>query len=501
MTTQWKSGLMSILLLASLSSSFPAQAVIPVSLTRTPAPYTSKEITAIKSYLFANIASEDHVIIKEMDGTTMQALSGAVIASPSHHLQTFSQDYVFHWIRDSALTMREVTALYAAASVSERMRLRPYLINYLQFERKLQKLSSPYSNSVLGEPKFNLDGSLYVGPWGRPQNDGPALRAATILDMAQLFLEEGNESYVRDTLLPMITDDLDFICERWGDANFDIWEEVYDQDHFFNKMVQRKALLQAAVMLRRLGDIQRADNYFSVATQLAASLERHWNPARGYFSETVNQQSYKGGGLNSAIILAVLYGNTGNSADAFAVNNDRVMSSVYFIRNSFAGLYKINLDRPHQPPFLGRYPSDIYDGDQFIYGNPWFLTTNALAEYYYTLAAVYLEQNSINITNNNQLFFRQIDKKLFDRIEVVSLSSNPGLFYTMIAAMVKEGDQLLEAVKAYSACYTPYSCLHLSEQLDRSSGKQTSASDLTWSYATLLSALQAREKITFFNRG
>src|SRR5688500_16671266 len=33
------------------------------------------------------------------------------------------------------------------------------------------------SLDFLGEPKFQADGSAFNDPWGRPQNDGPAIRA------------------------------------------------------------------------------------------------------------------------------------------------------------------------------------------------------------------------------------------------------------------------------------------------------------------------------------
>jgi glucoamylase len=37
---------------------------------------------------------------------------------------------------------------------------------------------------------------------------------------------------------------------------------------------------------------------------------------------------------------------------------------------------------------------------------------------------------------------------------------------------------------------------HISEQIDRNSGAQKNAKDLTWSYANILSAMKEREKVT-----
>ena len=144
------------------------------------------------------------------------------------------------------------------------------------------------------------------------------------------------------------------------------------------------------------------------------------------------------------------------------------------------------------PPLLGRYPSDVYDGNHFVYGNPWILTTNALAEYYYTLAKTYLRLGKITITKDNILFFQQLNPGMADREEVIFSLSNPDRFNFIVNSLVKEGDKTLEAVQQYAVCYGDNSCLHFAEQVDRSSGAQASARDLTWGYSSLLAALQAR---------
>ena len=38
---------------------------------------------------------------------------------------------------------------------------------------------------------------------------------------------------------------------------------------------------------------------------------------------------------------------------------------------------------------------------------------------------------------------------------------------------------------------------HIAEQIDRNNGNQKSANDLTWSFANILSAMQARDKASF----
>lgn len=455
-------------------------------------PYSSSELETIKQYLFDNLTTEDHVIVKNSNGDNIRSIPGAILASPSNHGQTFIQDYQFHWTRDAAITINEIIYLYAHASSSEKQKLKKYLINYVNFERKAQSQISRPGEQTLGQPKFNIDATIWEGEWGRPQNDGPGLRATAMTAIANLFLQEGDEKYVRDNLIGVITTDLDYVAANWRASNFDLWEEVNDADHFFNKMVQRKGLIAGADFLKRMGDNQRAVTYLAVANEITESLQKHWSDGRGYFTETVNQQYFKGGGINTSIILGVLHGSLDDPNDLFAVNNERVMNTIYFIRNAFSGLYRVNIDHDLNPPVVGRYPNDVYDGYQNEYGNPWVLTTNALAQYYYTLANVYLKQGTIPITKGNILFFRQIDSLWGEKEEVVLRTANPEKFYAIIKGLIAQGDQALANVKRYAQCYDNRSCLHFAEQIDRTSGNQTSAKDLTWGYASILSAMQSR---------
>jgi glucoamylase len=64
--------------------------------------------------------------------------------------------------------------------------------NYISAQAYLQTVSNPsggLSSGGLGEPKFNADESAFTGSWGRPQRDGPALRAtALMVDQQRLYI-------------------------------------------------------------------------------------------------------------------------------------------------------------------------------------------------------------------------------------------------------------------------------------------------------------------------
>ena len=63
--------------------------------------------------------------------------------------------------------------------------------DYAALQSKLQHTSNPSGTfddlSGLGEPKFEADGSAFVGSWGRPPRDGPALRAITLMAYVRAY--------------------------------------------------------------------------------------------------------------------------------------------------------------------------------------------------------------------------------------------------------------------------------------------------------------------------
>lgn len=86
----------------------------------------------------------------------------------------------YTWTRDSALVFKAIVERFANEYDGD---LQNEIVNYIVSQSKLQTVSNPsggLSNGLgLGEAKYNVDGSAFTGGWGRPQRDGPALRAIT----------------------------------------------------------------------------------------------------------------------------------------------------------------------------------------------------------------------------------------------------------------------------------------------------------------------------------
>jgi glucoamylase len=70
--------------------------------------------------------------------------------------------------------------------------LQTIIEEYINAQADLQTVSNPsgdLSNGAgLGEPKFNVDLTAFTGAWGRPQRDGPALRAIALIDFGNWLI-------------------------------------------------------------------------------------------------------------------------------------------------------------------------------------------------------------------------------------------------------------------------------------------------------------------------
>ena len=110
---------------------------------------------------------------------------------------------------------------------------------------------------------------------------------------------------------------------------------------------------------------------------------------------------------------------------------------------------------------------------------PWYLCTLAVAEQLYDALIVWNQVGSLNVTSTSLAFFQQFDSS----VTAGTYASSSTTFTTLTSAIKTFADGFVAVV----AKYTPSSGA-LSEQYDKSSGSQLSASDLTWSYASALTA-------------
>lgn len=308
----------------------------------------------------------EKIIEKIIENTESAPKKGIIIASPSDE-----PDYKYHWVRDSALVMRPFLKEY---NISKNSKFFYFIMNYLEIESKLQDLPG---KSGLGEPKFEIDCSPYTKEWGRPQNDGPALRGSILIDIITTFKDD-YDSIIDTLIVPMLVKDLLYICDNYNKPSFDLWEENYGW-HWYTRMVQCKFIKKAMKMDHLIGTIITYDKLNNVYIDLLNALQDHINGNSIISSFNTSGEIIKY--EDAANILAYCHIDFDKDIlEKFPINllNHTVTNLIEFFRNK----YKI-----HDIHYIGRYQNDSYYGGQI-----WIICTLALAQYY-----LYLYKNGVGL--------------------------------------------------------------------------------------------------------
>lgn len=224
--------------------------------------YVTKELPIAQAGLLANIGSNG--------AKSSGAHPGIVIASPS----TSNPDYLYTWTRDSSLVFKALVDQLIASGGST-MSMSSLIDMFVTAEANIQQVTSPSGNVTtggLGEPKFMINETAFTGAWGRPQRDGPALRATTLITYANWLLQQDNVFYVTSALWPVIQLDLDYVASSWNLSTYDLWEEVYAYS-FFTSAVQHRALREGSALAATLGHSDLESNYASQADRLLCFLQ------------------------------------------------------------------------------------------------------------------------------------------------------------------------------------------------------------------------------------
>jgi glucoamylase len=289
---------------------------------------------------------------------------------------------------------------------------------------------------VLGEVRYNADGTLDFLRWSRPQHDGVAARALTCLR----YLGKGAVlPEAEETVAALLRQDLAYTLKYAGAACVDIWEEE-SAEHYYTLLVQDAALKQGSAWMRDRGDGALGDQMMEAARRLDDRLEDFWSAEKGYYLSRImpaGQATEKE--LDLAVILGVLHAGRGNGRHS--AGDVRAASTLEALEQVFAADYALNRE-VGAGLALGRYRNDVY-----FSGGAYFFCTFGAAEFYYKRAVAIRE---------------------------------PGL--------IDKGN----AIFAMARRSIPASG-EIAEQFDQTTGAQTSAKSLTWSYASFLTCWQARK--------
>ncbi len=464
----------------------------------------------IVSFLSLAVATESKstfqevVVIEKLlaNVSPAEAAPGLILASPSKELP----NYYFHWTRDSALVLKTLVQLFERKSATDpayAARLEKIIDDAIAFSRKTQ-LADTASGTVsdhfknYGEPRFMLDGSGDAGERCRPQTDGPGLRALTTMAYIRVLREQGKSAkiaalYSKNASESYLKSDLEYVAHHWMDRGCDLWEETYGY-FFYNRLIHRRAMLEGAELAFLMEDPLAADYYLQQIPFIETELEKHWDAQSGYLLTTLNWSggnSAKKMNLDASVVLAS--NHTDSSRDWFySATDDRIQATAYRLAKQFQGQYPINQVTissagERMAPGIGRYPEDIYDGASLTGGNAWFLLNHGFAELYLRGLREYTIKQVVTVTEKNRIFLTEALQMAAPRFEALQAGEILTVRDLRFALVLRGLNEMARAHLARAEFHSGKDG-SMSEQFNRFDGKMQGARDLTWSYASALSA-------------
>lgn len=423
----------------------------------------------------ANIGGTNNSVV----GTGPYA--GVVVASPS----TYNPNYFYTWTRDSALTLLMLTdeLIFGTNTVGNNT-IQTVIEDYTTANAMQQVLSDPSgtffpAGQGLGEPKFYTNLTRFDDTWGRPQNDGPALRATTLMEVAYAIMQRNPNAtqIIKEIYWPIILNDLKYVGQYWNTTSYELWEEVHGNS-FFGTTAQHRALVQGAEWAAMLNETCAPCGQ---ASQILCFLKNSfWNSTGNYILANINANQVNRSQINCDPILAAMHAFDINATcDAASLQpcNSKVLATHKVWVDSFRNLYPINHNATAPNAIMtGRYPEDTYYD-----GNPWFITTLAAAEVLYDAVAQMNKAGTYNVDNISLPFFKDI----YPSAQIATYQGQ-GLA-ALTSAMTTYADGFVAQVQNYTV-----SNGSLSEQVNKTTGEQTSASALTWSFAAFVTMADRR---------
>jgi glucoamylase len=453
--------------------------------------WIAEEARVATARMLRAISATDLLMERPGFGQRVIPQPGSVLASPVPAHYDPDPDYFFHWFRDSAIVIDALRIAlleaYTERSRVDRFReflqftralhsldgreflersnfrakVQPAFLQYLRSDAEIATLSA---DSLLADVRVNADGTPDFTRWSRPQTDGPALRCLALLRWWQQFPELRQDLTLKAALSDVINTDLAFVLAHVGEPCGDIWEEQNGY-HYYTQLLQAAALSCGAGWLEASGEPAAARAGRAAAEQTLGLLDGFWSGDGGFY----RSRSAPGKDPDIAVILAVLH--AGRDSGRHSVLDPKVQATLTALEELCEAEYAINRELARgRGPALGRYANDRYYG-----GGAWFLATLGAAEFYFRLAWA-LRSSGVMPTLPANARFRQ---------RLGASEAATGADWARLA--IERGDAIMRTVQAF----TPASG-ELSEQFDRSTGAQTSAKHLSWSYAAFITAAASR---------
>lgn len=326
--------------------------------------------------------------------------NGSIMASPSQE-----PDYRFHWVRDSAIVIKNIINLYLSEPKKKYMDI---MENYVKTELMHIKHHP-------AEPKFLLDKTPYTGDWGRPQNDGTAMRGIVCIKLLNVM---PSKTYA--SLYKIIHSDLSYTIDELDQPCFDLWEEEFGY-HLYTRMLQTKFINEAFKIVKIRNSEPKLTH--EILEKAKSYLSHHFT------NEGINSSYDTHGRILRKHDASFLLGlsHVDYELPLVSMSDRHIDRYVNEMVEDFNEIYPINKNTG--VPFLGRYKNDKY-----FDGNPWIITTVALYQYWnHTKQKMVGFEKFISILREKKMDLpEQLDKETGENRSVERLTWNYAELITLM---------------------------------------------------------------------
>lgn len=353
---------------------------------------------------------------------------GGILAANDSDVIMFNRDtYSYIWPRDGALV---ANALDVAGYPIIAQR-------FYEFAAKVIEREGYFLH------KFNPDGTLASSwhPWSTDDEKSLPIQedetALVIWSLWQHFVKYRDIEFIKPLYRPLIKNAGDFMC-RYRDketglpsSSYDLWEERRGMLSFTTGTVFG-GLTAASLFCKVFGEDDKAEYYQKTASEIRDAASRHlWQKDLNRFCRMLYRNekgSLKVDNTHDASLWGLFAFGLYDAADPKITATIKSLRNQLWIDNEIGG--------------MARYENDpYYKSDNSFPGNPWFICTLWLADYYTDLA--------------------KNEKDLQESIIILEWVAKHSLPSGVLA-----------------------------EQVDPKTGKPLSVSPLTWSHATFVASTQ-----------
>lgn len=297
------------------------------------------------------------ILQKIIDNMNFSNNKGMIIASPS-----VSPPYQYHWVRDASLVMRVIIDYYNTTKEDKYFK---FIINYLENCHIIQNLDTI---SGLGEPKININKTPFNKEWGRPQNDGPAIRGLNMIKLIDIFRGE-YDNIIKMFILPILEKDINYILNNYNKICFDLWEEIKGW-HFYTRILQLKFIKEFINLDDNIkSKLNYQGNIKNIYNDLLINCKHHIGGKQiiSSFDKNGNINKYN----DSSILLAFCHINF--DEDIMKIFPDKyILNNINDLITYFRSKYNIN-----DLNMIGRYKNDKYYD-----GHIWIICTLGMVQVY-----------------------------------------------------------------------------------------------------------------------